>query len=469
MDTGGSEEGQVAQLVTERGRAPVGPHIGAGLGAGLQPPGREGEQPPPAIDRVPARLATTIGVHTVVDAFSFISVSLLPLFVTSLSLSDAQRAMLLAANPLFSGIIQPVVAWVSDKLDTRLLGTAGFAMAVLSVGAFGFARDFETLLALQCLAASGVGAFHPPAAAAAGRLSGRKRSLGVAVFFLAGMSGGVIGNIGAPHYVGAFTPVLGGVERIGVGLKALAWLVIPGMVAVLALGWAIHNVPHRHHGAHDHHSSLSPDERKRRWFSVALLYIASIIRFTVNNALVALYVIWAERFVLQRAEAEQLNETLALQASQINGLMQGAMQVGMGGAGLALGFILRARHEKPALVLVPAIGSIAVFVAPYADRSPALVVVVAFILAVLTGIGFGSLVPVSISVAQRLLPHRSSLASGLMMGGAWCFAAAGPYIATGAYHAFGLDRAFHITAGMLVLAAVVGAVIPSRTILESDA
>jgi MFS family permease len=341
-------------------------------------------------------------------------------------------------------------------------------MAVLCVSGFGFAPDFATLLTLQCLASAGIGAFHPPAAAAAGRLSGRKRSLGVAAFFIAGMMGGVCGNIGAPHYVGAFTPTDGGVERIGVGLRAMIWWLIPGMIAVLALGWAIHNVPHRHHGAHDHHTSLPPEERKRRWHAVRLLYVASIIRFTVNNALVALYVIWAEQLTLARADATALTEALALQASQINGLLQGAMQIGMGGAGLAFGFLLRAKHEKPALVLVPAVGSIAVFVAPYADRSPTLIVLIAFLLAVATGVGFGSLVPVSISVAQRLIPHRSSLASGLMMGGAWCFAAAGPYIATAWYTAYGLDRAFHLTAGMLLVAAIVGALIPARTIRDSD-
>jgi len=53
----------------------------------------------------------------------------------------------------------------------------------------------------------------------------------------------------------------------------------------------------------------------------------------------------------------------------------------------------------------------------------------AIVATILTGMGFGAVIPVSISLAQRLLPHRTSLASGLMLGGAWMIAFVGPLVA----------------------------------------
>jgi MFS family permease len=48
------------------------------------------------------------------------------------------------------------------------------------------------------------------------------------------------------------------------------------------------------------------------------------------------------------------------------------------------------------------------------------------VVAFLAGVGYAGVMPLTIAMAQRLLPHRTSLASGLMMGGAWSVAAIGP-------------------------------------------
>ena len=431
----------------------------------ISPRAAESSGPAP-LTAVRQRLTVTVGVHSVVDFFSFVIVSLLPTFATHLDLSRGEKATILAAGSIFSGFSQPLVAWASDKLDTRSLGTLGMALAVVCVGSYGFATNFWMLLTLVALAAIGIGAFHPPAAAAMGQLSRRRRSLGVAIFFMAGMFGGIAGNVLSPRYVEAMSMAGAGAEpSVGQGLRALSWLIIPGLAAAVLVGWAIHRVPHRHHNHAELHGAIGPVEMKKRWGAVLLLYASNILRFTVNMALVYLFVQWIERWTLLEAGRAELDAALSLTASQRNGWMQGSMQLGMGGAGILLGALLSRRHEKLALTLVPALGAIFIALFPHADKlretAPQLVIPVAFGLSVLGGIGFGGVVPVTIAMAQRLLPHRTSLASGMMMGGAWGFAAAGPFLGRAIEGALGLEWAFGVVAGLLLVPACLALALPN--------
>jgi FSR family fosmidomycin resistance protein-like MFS transporter len=410
-----------------------------------------------------------VGVHSLVDFFSFVVVSLLPLLAVRLEMTPAEKALLLGMGSVTSGLIQPLVAWLSDRLDTRWFGTIGVVVAVVAISLIGHARSFEQLLLLHALGAAGVGAFHPPAAATVGALAGRKRSLGVAVFFLAGMAGGMAGNIGAPALVSAMA------ERAGqpdydAALRGLSWLIAPGLLAAAALAIAIHRVPHRRHGAREAHDGLSEAERRARWNAVGVLYAGNIVRFSVNMALVYLFVAWAEAHVLRVSGAAVLDDALGGRASALNGPLQAAMQVGMGVVGLMLGLLLRPSLEKAAFVLFPLLGAGLICLMPLAEHaSPAWAVPVAVLLSVGAGIGFGALVPASLSLAQRLLPHRTSLASALMLGGAWAFAFVGPKAAAFVHGRWGLDAGFYATAVALAVAGMLSLLLPRKLLMETAA
>ncbi|MEZ6241414.1 MAG: MFS transporter [Phycisphaerales bacterium] len=366
----------------------------------------------PALGGARARAGVTVGAHSVTDFFSAVTISLIPLLTARLDLTTSQVALLLGVGSVTSGLIQPLTAWASDKLDTRALGTIGLAVAVVCVSLIGRARSFEVLLLLHGTGAAGIGAFHPPAAAAVGHLSGAKRSLGVAVFFLAGMVGGVSGNVFVPRIVNAMAGE-GGPRGIDHGLASLTWLMIPGLVAVVVLAMAIHPVPHRHHDAHETHGRLTARERRERWWAVGLLYAGNVMRFSVNMALVYLFAQWAQAHTLDVRDLDELTRTAGLRASELNGPLQGMMPVGMGIGGITLGFLLAPRFEKLVFVVAPLVGAGAIALIPLAGGLPTgAVVPVVLTLAVLTGVGFGGVVPVSVSLAQRLLPHRTSLASG---------------------------------------------------------
>ena len=458
-------------------------------------PTRDIQPSAPALTGRIANAATPIGVHTVADILSFVTVAMLPLLATRLALAPEQKALAIGLAASSSGLIQPVVAYFADKFEARWLGTLGLVLAALTIPFIGFAQNFAQLLTLSLVGVIGCGAFHPPAAAAVGALAGTKRSAALSVFFVMGMVGGMAGNVGTPIYVSTAGALHDGppAEQADFGLKALALLSIPALAAALILARAIHRAPHRSSTAHELHHTLSEKERRARWLAVALLWFANIIRFTINNALVYLIVEWTERLTLRRNNAQTMTDALGLEASNTNGYLQAAMQLGMGGGGLLLGFFLARRFEKPAFIIIPILGALMVAAIPHTDRleesAPALTVPLAFAITTLAGIGFGSLIPVSLSLGQRLLPHRTSLASGLLLGGAWGFAIIGPTLArlfhngTDATHplafafgpdglfadTLGLNNAFTAAAAGLLVAALAAAFLPGKLLARIDA
>jgi len=381
------------------------------------------------------RLAAPIVAHVGVDYFSFVTVALLPLLAVRLDFGPAEKSMLLGVGAVASGGIQPIAALVGDALDSRLFAPLGIAVAALCISAIGWVESFGVLLALYAVGAMGVGAFHPPAAAAVGHLAGPRRSAMVSVFFLAGMVGGMAGNVLTPSLVQALGRLSGGEgpAATDAGLRALLWMVPFGLALAAFTWWAIRRLPHRHAAAHDDHRALPRAEQLARWTSFWILYAGNVVRFSTNMALVYLYVEWIERLVLVHANAPAMTEQLGVRASAVNGPLQAAMQVGMGGAGLLLGFVLRAKWEKAAFIIIPLLGAVPVALFPHADRllehGFAASVAAAGLLAVLSGIGFGSLIPVALALGQKLLPHRTAFASGMLLGGAWVFAFLGANIA----------------------------------------
>lgn len=446
------------------------------------------------------RAAATILVHLVVDLFSFLLIPLLVVIEGHFHLTPAQGTGLIAIGSLSSGLIQPVIALLSDKHDTRALGTLGFLVAVLAIGSVGYIHSYAALVALQIVATAGIGAFHPVAAAAVGQLAHQRRSLALAWFYTAGMLGGVGGNLLAPEWAGWFgqlpplpLPAHGtaaaattsiatsfDAER---GLKSLAYLIPFGLVFVALLVWAIHSIPHRHAGARERHAALDPLVRAARWRMVWLLYIGNILKFSVDNAVIAMVKEWSKHLAASRYVAEgsaAAQSELALHAAHIAGPLQAAKQVGMGIGGLSLGFLLARKYEKHALIAFPLFGALALFALPRIGEwvtsfigglTPAQTVQYAdwagWFMCGLAGIGYGATVPLTLSIAQRLLPHRTSLASALMLGGAWSIGSFGPAAAQWIANRFGLSAAFTATAGAMVLAAIVAVPLSKRVLREA--
>ena len=396
------------------------------------------------ISRVRTRLGMVLVSHGSVDFYAQMFPPLLAVLESRCNLTSAQSATLLGLGPLASGVSQPVAAWLSDRLDSRLFGPLGLVVGAVSLSLIGLADDFRTILVFYVIGIIGTGVYHPIGASSIGHLGeqmigrhGSRRANALSLFFVAGMIGGIAGA--------TYVPKLVSYEH---GSRLLYFAMIPGLAIAIALQRAIRRVPHRQFG----HKSVrfEPDDARKRWFNVGLLYVSAAMRFTVNIALFYLVVRWAQSLVAE-AHPDWATERVNKGASQINGTINGAVIVGMLIGGLSAGWLIRPGREKWPLVFAPLVGVPALALFPMAE------VWAGRALAVLAGIGFAAMVPVTMSVAQRLLPHRTSLASGLMLGGAWSMAFLGPI---GAQYCLedlklSLETTFGIVAGLLATAGLV--------------
>jgi hypothetical protein len=284
-----------------------------------------------------------------------------------------------------------------------------------------------------------------------GQLSGVHRSFGLSVFYCAGMVGGVAGNVLTPQYVKHFG------HGVAIdGLPALAWLIAPGVLCVAFLAWAIHAIPHRHDGAHAQHAALAPAERRGRWIGVGQLYVSNVLRFGVDTAVVIMIIRWTEKLALAKLGVPELTEAARTYAAQVNGPLQASKQIGMGVGSLAIGWMIRrgGAGERRAMILVPLVAAASLPFVTYAGPS------LGFVFVLLAGLGYGSMVAPTIALAQRLLPHRTGLASALMMGGAWSMSAVFAPGADAMVDRFGLEWSFAAMGGLCVVSSVLAALLP---------
>lgn len=391
--------------------------------------------------------------HVVIDIYPIFFTSLMLVLKDRLSLTEAQIVLLYATGPVVSGLPQVLFAWVTDKLDSRICGWLGLLIGSISISSIGLAQNFWQLWALQIVGMTCTGMYHPIGAALAGQLGGKirgsgGRGWGVSIFYTAGMIGGFLGAIGSTRISNQ------------AGMLALLWLIIPGCALATVLWLAVRRIGHRHDNHRELHSSISADEARDRWRVVALLFVGNVARFTVNTGLPVLFAVWAE--------SRMPNDVT--RATNLNGNMLAALTVGMGAGGLLASRLTPQGRERGVMVALSLMGALTVGFCGYVGTWLGTWAIV--IMSGLTALGFAAVIPTTISLAQRLLPGRTGLASGLMLGTSWGLSAAAPVLATwflgsDLKNAFRLDSgridaAFLGFAALLVVAAVLAALMPVR-------
>src|SRR5262249_51131002 len=83
------------------------------------------------------RLNVLVFAHAVTDFLSFVIIPLMTVLKGRVSFDAEHGAILLGVGSVASGVVQPIVAWVSDRFDTRWLGTLGLAVAAVAIGLVG--------------------------------------------------------------------------------------------------------------------------------------------------------------------------------------------------------------------------------------------------------------------------------------------------------------------------------------------
>lgn len=122
-----------------------------------------------------------------------------------------------------SSMVQPVSGYIADRFHLGWFIPYGIIWTAICMGLLGWAPNYYVLLILVGFAGLGTAAFHPRAMMTVSRLSGSRKGLGTAIFSTGGNLGFAIG------------PIVGSFLVLGLGLRATAGLIVPGLMIAFAI------------------------------------------------------------------------------------------------------------------------------------------------------------------------------------------------------------------------------------------
>ncbi|MEX2372414.1 MAG: MFS transporter, partial [Dehalococcoidia bacterium] len=169
-------------------------------------------------DRLVLALTVLMGLTSLAfgAVFSFLSVRLEDIGVAALAVGVA-----FAAESLASGVSQPLLGPIVDRMDRRLVVTAGLVLAALALGALGAAQSYSVIVVLMFILGIGQAAAMVSIAAmqvVAGRRAGMGTVIGLGSagnglgIVVGGVAGGALVEafgLGAAFYFGAAAMFLG--------------------------------------------------------------------------------------------------------------------------------------------------------------------------------------------------------------------------------------------------------------------
>ncbi|MDX1613115.1 MAG: MFS transporter [Candidatus Promineifilaceae bacterium] len=369
--------------------------------------------------------------HFFVDVLNNSRTLLVALLAVSIGLSNAQVGIALLLYNVGSALAQPLFGALADRSGPRWLVVGGIGWMIALYGVASIAGDWIALIALT-LAGLGSGAVHPAGTKVASESSRQARTQATAVFFTAGQLGLFFG------------PILAGFALEALGRPG--FLVLPTLAMLaLASGWRwVENDLHRPEVAWplQPKAARSEDSAQRRipWRTVIPLAIIIVASSTIGIAAINF--------------APKLFTELGYSPSYI-GWTAGLYMLGSAGGGIIGGRLGDRLGRRPPIFLGMS-GAILplYFYIPAPDFWRLLLLPLA---------GFFAGMPHSVLVisAQRLLPGRRALASGLILGLMFFGGAIGSYIVGLVADRIGLATALQGTVLLPVVALVAMIVLPA--------
>jgi MFS family permease len=391
------------------------------------------------------RIATAVAAHVAVGMYSGFGAPLMTVIEDQVSLSPMLAAWLLGLGAFTSGIVQPAASLIADRWNSRFLAWLGLAMAAVFMSLLGAPSTAAGVFCLFSIGTIGIGVFNPVVAATIGQIASalgpRGRSIGVSIFYAAGLLGGIIGSLVAPLFSA------GGAAS----LRWMAIMMIAGLAIVPWLRRRIKDVDHR---------DMSVEEtshRAARRRNVTIQLAGNALRFTAHLSIVYLFLRWSD------VRSTAFGGT-ADASSSLSGLMIASMLVGMALGTLVIGASVPPGRESRWLVAWPLTTWPVILLFPWFSSGGG---VWAGIGAALAALAFAPMIPVAVAVTQRMWPHRSSLASSMALGGAWSVSVLGPPLAEAIVQRAGFEAAFAMPAALLAASGLLALALDRRLIRET--
>ncbi|MGE0129733.1 MAG: MFS transporter [Blastocatellales bacterium] len=329
--------------------------------------------------------------HFVMDSYSSFLFQLLPLMAVKLHLTPAQAGLVPPVLTIASSLMQPVYGVISDRYLKRSMVVFGPLIAAVFLSCLGMADSLPMLMALVILGGVGVGIFHPQGAALVSRAAssdkmgkiGRHQGMVMSIFSSAGTVGYALGPLLIALIVGRF-----GLER--------SWYAVVWGVAIWVVMLRYCPPLERRERAAD--APSLGDALRAAWAPLTLLYFAVVLRSAVS---VSVQTYWP----------------FALKSFGMTEMEYGSVLAGFlffGGVGGFFGGALADRLGARRVSLVAMLIATPLLLAAFSTRGT-----LSNVLLMAGGTVLNLPIPISVVMAQRLVPGGASTVSALMMGFAW--------------------------------------------------
>ena len=352
--------------------------------------------------------------HLVLDSYSSFLVPILPLLALKLGITPAQAGFLIPVMMISSSLMQPVYGIISDRYFKRAFAVAGPMIAAVFISSIGLATNLPTLLALTIAGGIGIGAFHPQSAALAHRAATdwnpARQGTVMSIFSSSGTVGYALGPIIISTCVAWF-----GLERsyytmgFGIVASALLWLYCP--------------VLEKRKQADDAPPLIQL--LKAAWVPLTILYFAVVLRSAASVSIQSYLPFWLKDHGLE----------LQLSSLVITGF------IFFGGVGGFFGGALADRFGARRVSMISVLLATPVLLAGFLTHG-----VLSYGLIMFGGLCLNLPLPISVVMAQRLVPGGASTVSALVMGFAWGLGAMLTPVTGKLSEGFGLTKALLLVA-----------------------
>ncbi len=392
--------------------------------------------------RQPVFLAVALS-HFIVDTINSQTGLLLAGLSATLSLKNADIGLIATTYAMVGALSQPFFGWLADRFGSRWTTAGG----VLWMGAF------FSLMALSpgywpivwlIIGSLGSGAFHPSGASQAAKIGHTHMAGRVAtaasIFFLFGQGG----------Y--SFGPALGGVilDHLGrSGMLLISTLALP--IGVFA-AWQLRSLGSPP-TAHRHTQREVNDEHPSRpnLFVFALLILLSGLPTWAHSATAT----FAPKFYHEQGLSATVYGVII------------ATTMGGSAVGGVIGGVLGDRWgRRRTVTLMLALAIVPFYFFPIA-QGPWV-----YVWGALAGLFNGAPHSILVTMAQRAMPGRAALASGLTLGFMFTAGALGAYVSGLVADRVGLVHVLQANAGLLLVAALLSLALrraeePLKTVVAS--
>lgn len=373
-----------------------------------------------------SRVALAAFGHFTNDLYAAFLSPLLPLVVTKFNLSLTLAGFLGTVFNASGAFSQPFFGVAADRITRPVFTILGPLLTVIGMGLLGLAPSYRAMLLLLFITGVGTASFHPQSFALAGSASGDRRGTGLSIF----VAGGELGYSLGPLYVAAIVGAMGLTGTVAAAAPGLVFCVV---IWWLARSWRVVRP--------EPPGELRSDFREHGR-SFTLIWLIGVIRSVITLA----HILFIPLLLRERGQS----------------LIVGGAAVflfgGIGTLGGLTGGMLADRIGRREVLGLSFILGTPLLLAFDLTRSSWGLVPLA-----LGGAGLYLSAPVSIVMAQEMLPHRASLASSLVTGMAWGTAGMSLTLVGAIADRIGLSATLMATLGLSLLALLSIWALPKQT------